>query len=503
MNVAEKTQLAVNMLAAYDIPAQSVLPRWFRFYLRFKPETPPPIFGASKGAWDFLAVMSGIAFWLLADLFGLYALLGAPDASPAQWGTFLLAMVIVSLFSGLAGNMLMRAVRLSHRHEAATLGLPAWEQFHSAWRPAVEALRARSRPERFWLRSLASGFYFRKTPGPDLAERCQKPYVTYVGYIGFMAYLVFAWFLPYKAGSYGEGMILIYLLICTVGIYRTSKSRPMPPNPIAWQATNGFFTGVCFAVLCWAPVADVMHYPGPRAGFAFMVVCLAMHLTEAIWYEQQKLLAMRAERAETERQLAEMRLSALKAQIEPHFIFNTIAHLRRLIATDPARAEKMADELSDFLRASLKSLRDAFTTVVDDIKLVEAYLQIAAIRMGSRLTIAIEVDPAVATRRIPPMMLLTLVENAIQHGIEPKPEGGKITVRAETTAQDGATMLCLSVADSGLGFGKNVSAGSGLGLANIRERLRSAYGERAALKLSNAATGGVLAQLFIPLEDAR
>jgi two-component sensor histidine kinase len=343
----------------------------------------------------------------------------------------------------------------------------------------------------------------RNTPGLDLAERCQKPYVTYGGYIGFMAFFVFAWFLPYKAGSYGEGLILFYLLVCTVGIYRTVKSHPMPPNPIVWQATNGVLSGVCFAVLCWAPVADVMHYPGPRAGFAFMVVCLAMHLTEAVWYEQQKLLAMRAERAEAERQLAEMRLSALKAQIEPHFIFNTIAHLRRLIGTDPKRAERMADELSDFLRASLKSLRDEFTTVAEDIKLVEAYLQIAAIRMGARLSIAIEVDPAVATRRIPPMMLLTLVENAIQHGIEPKPEGGRIAVNAGATTHDATQVLCLSVADSGAGFGQNASAGSGLGLANIRERLRSVYGNRAKLMLSNGAEGGVLAQLHIPLEDAK
>ena len=503
MQLPEKIRVAIEILARYDVAPRKVVPRWYRLYLKFKPGTPPPLFGASKGAWEFLAVLLGVVLWFAVEAMGLYALLGSATATEAQWGTFVMAMVLVSLFSGVAGTLLAKAARMSYTHEAATLGLPAWDEFDATWRPSVQALRLRSQPERFWLRSLSSGIRLRAKRCDDTAPRVEKPYVAYAVRIGFLAFFLFAWFLPYQAGSYAEVLALLYIVVCAVGIYRTAKSRPLPPNPVAWQLTNGLLIGAGAGFITWVPIADVMHYPGGKTAYAFLLLCLTMHLAEAIWFEQQKTLAMRAERAEAERQLAEMRLSALKAQIEPHFIFNTIAHLRRLIAIDPARAERMADELSDFLRASLKSLRDEFTTVEEDIRLVEAYLQIAAIRMGTRLAVDVHVDPAVSKTRIPPMMLLTLVENAIQHGIEPKPEGGRITVSAAKIMQDANEIVRLSVADSGVGFGQNISAGSGLGLANIRERLRSVYGDRAELKLSNAEGSGVIAELHLPIEESK
>ena len=189
----------------------------------------------------------------------------------------------------------------------------------------------------------------------------------------------------------------------------------------------------------------------------------------------------------------------LKNQIEPHFIFNTLAHLKALIRVDAVAAESMADELSDFLRASLQSLREDRMTVAQDFELVRAYLALASLRMGTRLNVDLQMEPATAHLPVPPLMLQTLVENAIQHGLEPKVGPGQIGVSARLDASGPTHRLVLVVSDDGVGFGQAKNGGSGLGLVNIRERLATAYGSAAQLSLSANTPQGVVATLSLPI----
>ena len=184
-------------------------------------------------------------------------------------------------------------------------------------------------------------------------------------------------------------------------------------------------------------------------------------------------MALRAERS---RQLAEVRLQMLKTQIEPHFIFYTLAHLKALIKSDTMVAESMADELSDFLRASLLSLRQDRMTVAQDFELVHAYLALASLRMGARLTVDLQMESTTIALSVPPLMLQTLVENAIQHGMEPKLGPGHIRVSARLDSARAMPQLVLEDADDGVSFGQAKTGGSGLGLVNIRERLATAFG---------------------------
>ena len=206
-------------------------------------------------------------------------------------------------------------------------------------------------------------------------------------------------------------------------------------------------------------------------------------------------------RAETvARQALQAQLQMLQAQIEPHMLFNTLANLQGLIAIDPPRAQLLLDQLIQYLRATLSSSRAERTTLGQEFALMQAYLQVMATRMGTRLSFAIDLPETLRTLSVPPMLLQPLVENAIQHGVEPKVDGGHIDVSA---VQDGARLL-LTVRDSGLGLDHPAHPGHGtqMALSNIRSRLTALYGERASFTLSAAPEGGAVAQLNLPLESA-
>ena len=194
-----------------------------------------------------------------------------------------------------------------------------------------------------------------------------------------------------------------------------------------------------------------------------------------------------------EREMAEARLEVLQAQIEPHFLFNTLANVRRLYDTDPAGGARMLDNLMRYLEVALPSMRETESTLQRDAALVEAYLRIQQIRMGSRLAFSVEVPPELRRHPVPPMMLLTLAENAVKHGLNPSPEGGRIRLVARAAGD----RLALSLADTGVGF--TGSSGAGTGLANIRARLASQFGGRASLSLENNDFGGVTATIELPL----
>jgi hypothetical protein len=194
------------------------------------------------------------------------------------------------------------------------------------------------------------------------------------------------------------------------------------------------------------------------------------------------------------RQLAEAHLKTMQAQVEPHFLFNTLASVDFLIETDPPRASKMQKNLIQYLRAALPQMREGSTTLGKEAALCRAYLEILKVRMEDRLHFAITVPQGLAAAQFPPMMLQSLVENAIRHGLEPKPEGGSLAISADIS--DGN--LRVTVADTGLGFGAAANGGTGLGLSNVRERLAALYGDRAKLAVAANTPSGAIVSIEVP-----
>jgi len=207
--------------------------------------------------------------------------------------------------------------------------------------------------------------------------------------------------------------------------------------------------------------------------------------------------AEKARTAVLEKRAMQAQLQLLQAQIEPHMLFNTLANLQGLIALDPPRAQELLDRLILYLRATLRSSRAETTTLAHEFALIDAYLGLMSVRMGARLSYALDLPETLPAADIAPMLLQPLVENAILHGLEPKVEGGRLDVHA--AAENG--MLVITVADTGLGSCNNSSerVGNGIGLENVRERLRALYGESASLTLHANRPCGSVAVLRIPL----
>jgi two-component sensor histidine kinase len=209
-----------------------------------------------------------------------------------------------------------------------------------------------------------------------------------------------------------------------------------------------------------------------------------------------KLLQSQIESAALDTEVKRARLQLLRAQIEPHFLFNTLATVQTLAHLDPAAAVQMIEHLMRYLSEALPKLRQEETSLAEELQLVDAYLRIHQIRMGARLSYELVVPDILAAERIPTMILLTLVENAVKHGINPTVEGGSICVSASREP----AALVLKVSDSGQGL--VATDGHGLGLANIRRRLMLLYGERAVLSLARAPSRGVTVSVSIPLLGA-
>jgi len=213
--------------------------------------------------------------------------------------------------------------------------------------------------------------------------------------------------------------------------------------------------------------------------------------------------AVATETAEAEslrRQVLEAKMAMMQAQVEPHFLFNTLASIDHLIEFDPKRASQMQRNLISLLRASMPSMRstDSGLRPLDlELAVVRPYLEILKVRMEERLTTEIDVPDGLLSAEFPPMMIQTLVENSIKHGLEPKAEGGNLSVKAEIRHGH----LCVTVADTGLGFetaAKGATHGTGVGLSNIRERLALLYGARASLTIANNPVGGTIVTITVP-----
>ena len=199
-----------------------------------------------------------------------------------------------------------------------------------------------------------------------------------------------------------------------------------------------------------------------------------------------------------EKELAVAKLSMLHAQVEPHFLYNTLGSAKYLIASEPARAEAMLDNLILYLRHSLPRDAEAPSTLGGEIIRTRAYLDILKIRMGERLQVSIELPDDLQSAPFPTMMLQTLAENAINHGLEPKTGGGRIWITARRDLASNGESFTVTVADDGIGFGGNTS-GTGIGLKNIRERLTLTYGAAANFAMVANFPEGVAASISVPV----
>jgi hypothetical protein len=194
------------------------------------------------------------------------------------------------------------------------------------------------------------------------------------------------------------------------------------------------------------------------------------------------------------RQLVEAQLKMMQAQVEPHFLFNTLASVDYLIETDPKTASKMQKNLIQYLRAALPQMREGSTTLGKEVQLCRAFLEILKFRMEDRLHYSVIVPQGLQSAQFPPMMLQSLVENSIKHGLEPKPEGGSMTISADIANG----RLRVTVADTGLGFAVAAQPGTGVGLANVRERLAALYGGSARLAIEANSPTGTIVTIEVP-----
>ncbi|HEV3240746.1 MAG TPA: histidine kinase [Casimicrobiaceae bacterium] len=206
------------------------------------------------------------------------------------------------------------------------------------------------------------------------------------------------------------------------------------------------------------------------------------------------MLQADADRNLLSKQAIESELKLMQAQVEPHFLFNTLASVQFLAETEPPKASRMLGHLLAYLRAALPQLRSDSTTLGQEVELAQAYLSIMQMRMGQRLSFVIDVAPELAQHRFPPMMLMSMVENAVKHGLEPRAEGGTIRLEARRRGE----RLAVAVVDDGRGL--RDKAGNGVGLTNLRERLQALYAAKARFTLEEVSPHGARATIEIPFD---
>jgi signal transduction histidine kinase len=272
----------------------------------------------------------------------------------------------------------------------------------------------------------------------------------------------------------------------------------------------GVFAGVTSTALSmWLkgqPLAHAMervsHFTGGvlAGSLAILLPVLIISILRNRQYEALNAQLQReAEQSRLARELVESQLRLLRAQIEPHFLFNTLGAVQQLAQHGAPRAAELTSNLIDFLRSSMRDMRSEQVCLSAEFGLVESYLKVMQVRLGERLRFSLQLPRALGDVQLPSMILLTLVENAIKHGIEPALRGGEVTLSAE--AIDAAVRI--RVRDGGVGMSTlpEPDGGGGTGLENVRHRLRLAYGDAAGLALRDGEPG-LIADVTIPLKDA-
>jgi sensor histidine kinase YesM len=309
----------------------------------------------------------------------------------------------------------------------------------------------------------------------------------------------FVWQFFYLSLLFGS----VWIAVVMVGNWAPERTGPRVLALVAAVAAGLVLSNLVthdLLILMYKPDKDEQTFLKQISASVLWSHVIAAGVLAYFFLTREEEVAARLHQAEMQRvdldcELAEARLQVMQAQVEPHFLFNTLANVRRLFQTDPDGARAMLTHLSRYLSAMLPRMRSAESTLGHELALALAYLHVQEIRMGSRLTVRTDVPEALEALPFPPMMLVTLVENAIRHGLNPLPEGGEVRIAARIA--DGKVRL--SVADSGRGLSE--SSGSGVGLANIRARLNTLYAGQARLLLAQNPSGGVTATIEVPSAD--
>lgn len=301
--------------------------------------------------------------------------------------------------------------------------------------------------------------------------------------IGFSAMLVFGLFeqwprrLPAWIARWALQVVAVAVSIpiTTFVIYTASTAPGAPPFWEVPDRLNGFsmLTGLGVLLSPWIALGALVRQKDALA--------------------REQALALDLARSEAERQTLDARLSLLQAQVAPHFLFNTLANVQALVESASPKAPEVLRSLVAYLRAAVPRLNEPATTVGQEVQLVRAYLELMRMRIPDRLEFELQADQSALDLRCPPMALLSLVENAVRHGIDPSEEGGRIDVEVRRTGD----RCRISVRDTGVGL-QSPNRGLGTGLAALRERLQLVFGDRAVLRVSAQSPRGVLAELDFP-----
>ena len=294
--------------------------------------------------------------------------------------------------------------------------------------------------------------------------------------------------------AFGYGGICNLISLLIQSLWSSSRSSTHFFIVVGGTLILGTLHALMWSV--WSPVQGTDNELFSLVGFALFFSTLIYYFfynrEKALLYENE-LRQVKLTQAEQEKALVVSQLQVLQSQIEPHFLFNTLANLQVLIDADPKKAKQLLERLTELLRISLKKSRREWIRLGDEIDLLDAYLGIQSMRLGERLKYRLIIDDGVDRQwDIPPHMLQPLVENAVFHGIEPREDGGKIMVRITCPKE----RLLVEIQDNGVGFEvMSVQKGHGVSLDNIRQRLKALYGDAAFLSITAPESGGVTAKI--------
>jgi len=268
-----------------------------------------------------------------------------------------------------------------------------------------------------------------------------------------------------------------------------ARRRPAAAMPLAMATAIACAVGsAAIASMLLRALSGAASLPVENFGFDFGLAAAfasTLLVPRLMHHDRERRLVR-------DKHLAELRLKALEGQIEPHFLYNTLANVQQLVRSTPQEADRMLEALIRYLKAVIPDVRNGRSSLGHEVERTEAYLAIMHMRMGERLQYRIDVPADIRSVAVPPLGVVTLVENAVKHGLEPKPAGGSVVVEARR--ESGRVQV--SVTDDGAGFGEDV--GTGTGLQNLRERIETLYGANASLDLEHAQPCGVRATLTVP-----
>ncbi|VTU23324.1 sensor histidine kinase [Variovorax sp. RA8] len=305
---------------------------------------------------------------------------------------------------------------------------------------------------------------------------------------------------------YSLSIGLIAWLVIDIGRLLLAGHNPAP-WPLGWRgvalvlvgASAGFLGGNAIGD-AWTgkPLLDVLSVSADKVASTLLITMAASIVICYFYYSRGKSKYLEGEIALAQRDAADARLKLLETQLEPHMLFNTLANLRVLIATDPPRAVAMLDRLNSYLRVTLSGSRALAHPLSAEFQRLGDYLELMSVRMGPRLACRLQLPDDLREVPMPPLLLQPLVENAIRHGLEPKVEGGEIAIAARREGR----RLVIEVRDTGVGIAESAGAPSpegGFGLSQVRERIATVYGTEGALQLASHPAGGTCATITLPL----